>query len=188
MSHAIALAPSGKSQAHSRASRGLEEGRFAIVTNVGGGMRWTRPRVRRSSRSRMAKSCGPGAPMQALRSLVSMSPTTDGGNQAWSPGRSRISRKTIAQGRPDDVAEPVVTAACVFVCRRAMGAASTRPSLRPLDFRGRCLPQLGRETRCENAGVHAQCCLIFEITNQLLHRRPVIPGARRANYGAQLRT
>jgi hypothetical protein len=24
----------------------------------------------------------------------------DGGNQAWSPGRSRINRKTIAQGRP----------------------------------------------------------------------------------------
>jgi hypothetical protein len=24
----------------------------------------------------------------------------DGGNQAWSPGRSRISRNTIAQGRP----------------------------------------------------------------------------------------
>jgi hypothetical protein len=24
----------------------------------------------------------------------------DGGNQAWSPGRSRISRKTIAQGGP----------------------------------------------------------------------------------------
>jgi hypothetical protein len=24
----------------------------------------------------------------------------DGGNQAWSPGRARISRKTIAQGRP----------------------------------------------------------------------------------------
>jgi hypothetical protein len=90
-----------------------------------------------------------------------VSPTTDGGNQAWSPGRSRISRKTIAQGRPDDVAEPVVTAACFFVCRRAMGAASTRPSLRPLDFRGRCLQKLGRKTRRENAGAHAQCCLTF---------------------------
>jgi hypothetical protein len=43
MSHAIALAPSGKSKAHFRTSRGLEEGRFAIVTNVGCGMRWTWP-------------------------------------------------------------------------------------------------------------------------------------------------
>jgi hypothetical protein len=57
---------------------------------------------------RTAKSCGPGAPMQALSSLVSMSPATDGGNQAWSPRRSRISRKAIAQGRPDDPPVPVV--------------------------------------------------------------------------------
>src|SRR6267142_4804825 len=32
----------------------------------------------------------------------------DGGNQAWSPGRSRISRNTVAQGRPDDPPVPVV--------------------------------------------------------------------------------
>jgi hypothetical protein len=32
----------------------------------------------------------------------------DGGNQAWSPRRARISRKTIAQGRPDDPPVPVV--------------------------------------------------------------------------------
>src|SRR5258708_24216845 len=60
----------------------------------------------------------------------------DGGNQAWSPGRSRISRKTIAQGRPDDPPVPVVLprASC---CTRTMGAVGTRPSLRPLLFRGR---------------------------------------------------
>jgi hypothetical protein len=89
------------------------EGRFAIVTDVGNGMRWTRQRqaqffARRMTLPRTAKSCGPGAPMQALKSLVSMSPATDGGNQAWSPRRSRISRKTIAQGRPDDPPVPVV--------------------------------------------------------------------------------
>jgi hypothetical protein len=26
----------------------------------------------------------------------------DGDNKAWSPGRARINRNTIAQGRPDD--------------------------------------------------------------------------------------
>ena len=41
MSQESALAPSGKSRALFRASRRLEEGRFAIVTNVGSGMRWT---------------------------------------------------------------------------------------------------------------------------------------------------
>jgi hypothetical protein len=64
----------------------------------------------------------------------------DGGNQAWSPGRSRISRKAIAQGRPDDPPVPVVLprASC---CTRAMGAVGTRPSLRPLMiFEGGLLP------------------------------------------------
>jgi len=32
--------------------------------------------------------------------------------------------------------EPVVPAACIFFCRRAMGAASSRPSLRPLTPEG----------------------------------------------------
>jgi hypothetical protein len=68
MSHGSALASSGKSQALFRTSCGLEEGRFAIVTNVGSGMRWTRPHVRRTSRSRTAKACGPGAPTLALSS------------------------------------------------------------------------------------------------------------------------
>jgi len=37
---------------------------------------------------------------------------------------------------PDVPALPVVTAACFFCCRRAMGAACTRHSLRPLVFEG----------------------------------------------------
>jgi hypothetical protein len=52
-------------------------------------------------------------------------------------GERAGNRNTIAQGRPDDLAEPVVTAACFFCCRRAMGAACTRPSLRPLYFEAR---------------------------------------------------
>jgi hypothetical protein len=47
------------------------EGRIAIVTDVGRGMRWTRQcQARRAPRRMMlprtAKSCGPGAPKQAL--------------------------------------------------------------------------------------------------------------------------
>ena len=49
-------------------------------------------------------------------------------------GERAGNRNTIAQGRTDDLAEPVVTAACFFCCRRAMGAACTRSSLRPLYF------------------------------------------------------
>jgi hypothetical protein len=65
MSHAKALVSSGKSRAPFRTSRRLEEGRFAIVTNVGSGMRWTRPCVRRTRRSRTVKACGPDAPTLA---------------------------------------------------------------------------------------------------------------------------
>jgi hypothetical protein len=42
-------------------------------------------------------------------------------NKPGTPGRSRISVKTAAQGRPDVRLVPVVTAACFLFCRRAMG-------------------------------------------------------------------
>jgi len=77
--------------------------------------------ARRAALVRTAKSCGPGAPMQALKlAKTLMRLAGDGGNQAWSPGRSRISRKTIAQGRPDDPPVPVVLPRA-FCCTRTMG-------------------------------------------------------------------
>ena len=48
---------------------------------------------------------------------------------------------------PVDPAEPVVTAACVFCCRRAMGEVITRHSLRPLRF--------SRATYWQHPGVNA---------------------------------
>src|SRR5882762_6864117 len=51
--------------------------------------------------------------------------------------------KTIAQGMPVDPAPPVVTAACFFCCRRAMGEAITRHSLRPCSDEGDLFEQLG---------------------------------------------
>jgi hypothetical protein len=89
--------------------------------------------ARRARLKRTAKSCGPGAPTLALRSRVY--PANDGGKRARSPGRSRISRKTIAQGRPDDPPVPVVLPRA-FCCTRTAGAVGTRLSLRPLFFRG----------------------------------------------------
>ena len=56
---------------------------------------------------------------------------SDGGKRARSPGRSRISRKTIAQGRPDDPPVPVVLPRA-FCCTRTAGAVGARSSLRPL--------------------------------------------------------
>jgi hypothetical protein len=115
-----------------------QEGRFAVVTDVGGGMRWTlRLCVDARSLKRTAKSCGSGAPKQALSSRrCSRVLRVTVATKRWSPRRARISRKTIAQGMPDDPALPVVTAACFFCCRRAMGEVVTRHSLRPLFSEG----------------------------------------------------
>jgi hypothetical protein len=64
---------------------------------------------------RTVKSCGPGIPtlMPSLRWRSRVAQVTVA-KKPGAPGRSRISRKTIARGRPDDLAEPVVTAACFF--------------------------------------------------------------------------
>jgi hypothetical protein len=79
---------------------------------------------------------------------------------------------TIAQGMPDCSALPVVTAACYFCCRRAMGAASIRHSLRPP------LPSRATfgKTRADHAAgtlVHAsQISLAPHATTTFCHERP----------------
>ena len=81
------------------------------------------------------------------------------GQQSRSPRRSRISVKTIARGRPGVSARPVVTAACFFCCRRAMGAASARPSSRPLHEGGRCRMKARTRTRREDVGARFHGCV-----------------------------
>ncbi len=71
--------------------------------------------------------------------LAGYDPQVTVATKQWSPGRSRISRKTIAQGRPDDPPVPVVLPRA-FCCTRTMGAVGTRPSLRPLFSGGPCRP------------------------------------------------
>jgi len=69
--------------------------------------------------------------------------------------------KTIAQGRPDDLAEPVVTPPAF--CLQAGHGCGQHPAFpAPSSFRGRCLQRLGRETRRENAGAYPLGCLTFE--------------------------
>ena len=122
-----------------RASRLLLEGRIAIVTDVGSGMRWTRGCSVRfgapaKAASRTAKTCGPDPPMlprcwgQACWMISKRRWLSKPGHR----GERVISRRAIAQGMPVDLAKPVVTAACFFCCRRAMGEAITRHFLRPL--------------------------------------------------------
>ena len=91
----------------------------------------------RATLTRTAKSCGPGAPTLALSFRGSNIRESDGGKRARSPGRARISRKTIAQGRPDVSGITCGSAACYLLCTRTAGAswhpAFPAPSY---DFRG----------------------------------------------------
>jgi len=83
-------------------SRALSEGRFAIVTSVGCGMRWTQGIVRRAMLAspkplgggaalRTAKSRGSGAPGLALslRVMILQATVT---MRSRTPGRARSSR------------------------------------------------------------------------------------------------
>src|SRR5882757_3221038 len=69
--------------------------------------------------SRTAKSCGSGAPTLALSSWVRS--TDDGGKRARSPGRARISRKTIVQGMPVDAVYPWLLTPVLFFCTGGHG-------------------------------------------------------------------
>jgi hypothetical protein len=175
--HASALVLSGKSQPSSGASRLNEEGRFGRSSRyVGRGCDGRGWHVRRAWRMRTAKSRGPGAPGLApsLRiGDVGPSGSTRREPQAtvtktsWTPGRSRISRKTIARGMPGDPAEPVVTAACFFCCRWAMGEAITRHSPRPLrSLRANLSASLGR-------GVSRDRIVVSELLRVGMSGRPV---------------
>src|SRR6266576_7345245 len=72
----------------------------------------------------------------------------DGGKRAVLREEHEVSRKAIAQGRPECSSCPVCSCAFLFaqIARETAGAASTRSSLRPLDSGGtRVVVNLGRK-------------------------------------------
>ena len=70
----------------------------------------------------------------------------DGGKRAVLRGEHEVSRKAIAQGRPECSSCPVCSCAVLFaqIARETAGAASTRSSLRPLNKRANEDANLGR--------------------------------------------
>ena len=108
MPHAVALVTSGKSGVNF-ARLTADEGRLAIVTNVA--VRCDgRESLRKTNAARadgeIVWSWRPKAGAKSAKTLSRLA--GDGDNKAWSPGRARISRKTIAQGRPVVRLVPVV--------------------------------------------------------------------------------
>ena len=102
--------------------------------------------TRRARLERTVKSCGSGAAVLAL-SCARASFAGDGGKRAVLREEHEVSRKAIAQGRPECSRCPVCSCAVLFaqIARETAGAASTRSSLRPLISRGRrSFANLGR--------------------------------------------
>ena len=118
-----------------------------------GEMRWTLRARRRMRRKRTAKSCGSGAAVLALSSGEASFSRGDGGKRAVLRGEHEVSRKAIAQGRPECSRCPVCSCAVLFaqIARETAGAASTRSSLRPLNKGGKLIANLGRNAprECE---------------------------------------
>src|SRR5690348_18362998 len=65
-------------------------------------------------------------------------PPATGARKAASPGRARISRQTIARGRPGCLGCTCLirVRSLLPIAHGAAGAVGARPSLRPLRFRG----------------------------------------------------
>src|SRR6185436_13348918 len=81
----------------------------------------------------------------------------DGGKRAVLREEHEVSRKAIAQGRPECSRCPVCSCAVLFaqIARGTAGAASTRSSLRPLVGGTRFKQNLGRKSRRESADTYS---------------------------------
>ena len=109
---------------------------------------------------RTAKSCGSGAAVLALSPREAKLLGGDGGKRAVLREEHEVSRKAIAQGRPECSRCPVCSCAVLFaqIARETAGAASTRSSLRPLIFEGkrRCKPRAISAARSRSY-IHRHC-------------------------------
>src|SRR5439155_8933471 len=100
----------------------------------------------------------------------------DGGNKAVLREEHEVSRKAIAQGRPECSRCPVCSCAVLFaqIARETAGAASTRSSLRPL-FRG-------GQTKMQTSGAKRREIAKSYLVSRLHPRRR--PCERRDPYAA----
>jgi hypothetical protein len=151
----------------SSASRPTRQGRFAIVTNVGRGMRWTRAAL-----LTRALSCG-------RRSRVVLTPRRwrqasqkclrgDGGKKARSPGRARNKLlKPLRAGMPGDPGATVVTTLVCFLPLRTRLRVQRAPGI-PHALIG------AQGFSCNNSGARASRdreCMFDECARHTLCRR-----------------
>src|SRR3978361_316802 len=96
-------------------------------------MRWTRMHRATNGVDADVEVVCSGCPDAGFK-FAEVIPRAKVANKPGHLGERVISRKTIAQGRPDVSAEPVCSCAFLFAhfARETAGAARTRSSLRPL--------------------------------------------------------
>src|SRR5580692_6232118 len=101
-------------------------------------MRWTRGQRKTNAGSRGRRSRVVLTPRRWRQVSREATPTRRRWQTSPVTGEStKETVKTIAQGRPGDLGEPVVTNACAFyTTHAAAGATGTRLSLRPHFLRG----------------------------------------------------
>jgi hypothetical protein len=117
--------------------------------------------VRTNGADADAKACGPGLPtLRPSRAVTSRAMT--GAIKPGPRGERAISVKTVAQGMPDDLAEPVVTAASFSSCWRAMGCGQHPAFPAPFILEGqeRCITRALHAARTQSSAL--KCCLTFE--------------------------
>jgi hypothetical protein len=154
----------------------LQEGRIAIVTDVGRGMRWTLL-VRETSapRKRTAKPCGPDAPMlasswrQCLRIALATVATKPG-----SPGRARNKPLKPLRRKRRNVWPTCGDLLACFLLLHARLRVRLAPGVScALDFLGGGRAQLGRFSAAS-----APACVFFVIPGWCVSTRPGISGFR----------
>src|SRR5262245_2944115 len=97
----------------------------------------------------------------------------DGGKRAVLREEHEVSRKAIAQGRPECSRCPVCSCAVLFaqIARGTAGAASTRSSLRPLCRSGREVASQPRASRVARSRSHTQSSSTAEAGDPVFQRR-----------------
>ena len=141
-------------QSHNSARLTADEGRWPS-SRTRGEMRWTRELRLTCAARAYGEVVWFGRRGAGVKFAGSKLPADDGGKRAVLRGEHEVSRKAIAQGRPE-----CFRRTCMLVCsfcyvhmaRETAGAACTRSSLRPLiSKRAGSLMQTSGDQRRENA-------------------------------------
>jgi hypothetical protein len=148
-----------------RCPASFQEGRFATVTDVGGGMRWPCWRCRLHLQADEQLRCGREI-VRSWRPDAGAKLVDEVRGRRWltSPDTGEITykRSNHRAGRAGMSRPNLWFLPRAFIRTGAMGAASSRPSLRPPLCRGRIEPRKARANHAARSRTYTLCCLTSE--------------------------